>query len=410
MPKESISSLRFKEMKETFELIKPEMEKLKNLLKPYQLFEQDDLSTYCLKLLNRRWKRKILPQRAYFVRKIYEYVLWEQDIEKPCSELEQLFKVKLGLIMEVTIVIQYLHNQVIDGKFNVKKPRKIRRNLIASNILREILLQYIDQEIQVYGKEIYDKTRLCISEILLHVDLGQRIEQEYNHYDSYKKNPPLCICQNTIGIFSNLECIRSIIDSVKEQIPDKVDFIESYFRRIYLTNGCFYTFMTKLVMGILGYEDEGGRLSKFAVTFGIATQITNDVVDFVPPIKKGKKLSSSTVGKKTTDCYSDLNNGNITLPLIYHLTKNQERLVEEYLSKPNRNNSINNYSLEITKEVIGSGAIRKTIKIGRRIANLGHTYLNSINKNKSYLIDMIDQNKWNKYYYELNKIEKNKNT
>ena len=402
-----ISNLRFKEMKETFEWIKPEMKVMENLLKPYQLFEQDNLSVYCLELLNRRWKRNILPQRAYFIRKIYEYILEEQGKEND-SQFDELFKIKLGFIMEVIIVIQYLHNQVIDGKFDIKNMTGIRRNLIASNILREILFQYIDQEIPSYEKRIYDKTRWYISNILLHVDLGQRIEQEYNHYDSYQKNPSLNICKSSIGLFTDLKCIRPIIRSIKEQMPNKVNFIEAYFRRIYLTNGCFYTFMTKLVIDILGYEDEESNLLRFSVAFGVSTQITNDIVDFVPSIKN-KNLSSNTVGKKSTDSYSDLRNLNITLPLIYHLSKNQQRLVEEYLFKPTPPHFIDNYALEITRELLQSNAIRKTMKVGRKIANLGESYIYSINPHADYLINMIESVKWNKYYYELSKLEKIKN-
>ncbi|MEZ4888057.1 MAG: polyprenyl synthetase family protein [Chitinophagales bacterium] len=411
MKEDNISDRRFEEMKETFRLIKPEMRVMEKLLSKYQLFEQDDLPAYCFELLNRRWKKNILPQRAYFLRKIYEYILWEQGVEKPDAQLEELFKVKLGFIMEVTIVIQYLHNQIIDEKFDVKNIAAVRRNLIASNILREILFQYIQQEIEGYGHEIKQVVEKSISNILLHVDLGQRLEQEYNHYDSYKKNPPLSICQTSIGLFSDLDCIRPIIESIKGEIPQKIDFIEVYFRRIYLTNGCFYTFMTQLVLNILGYKDESKKedLSNFAVIFGVATQITNDIVDFVPPIKNnGKNLSSNTVGKNSTDSYSDLKNGNITLPLIYHLSKNQQRLIENYLSKPTKPNDIDNYSLEVTKEILKSRAIQKAKKVGQNIANLADNYLNIKNPSASLIMDIIEKTKWNKYYYELNKIEKTK--
>ncbi len=401
IPINNISKGRFEEMKETFELIKPEMQIMSKLLGSYQLFEQDDLPAYCFELLNRRWEMNAYPQRAYFIRKIYEYVLCEQG-KKHNYELDKLFKVNIGFIMEVTIVIQYLHNQIIDGKFEVGDIKSIRRNLIASNILREILFQYIQQEIESH--DILEKVKKCTSNILLYVDLGQRIEQEYNHYNSYQKNILLPLSQNEIGLFSNLLCIRSVIGSVKKEIPNKANFIEAYFRRIYLTNGCFYTFMVQLVVDILDYKDEGENLSEFATAFGIATQITNDVVDFVPTIKdNNKNLSSNTVGKKSTDTYSDLKNKNITLPLIFHLSKNQDGLIETYLSEPYTTDSIDNASLDITKEIINSGAIRRTMKVGRDIADLG---CNNLLKNPTIvnLIDMMSPTKWNKYYFEFSKI------
>lgn len=398
----NISDKRFKEMKETFELIKPEMQKLENLLKPYQLFEQDDLSNYCLELLNRRWNINAYPQRAYFIRKMYEYVLWEQGIEKPSDKLEQLFKVKLGFIMEVTIVIQYLHNQIIDGKFGVKNLTTIKRNLIASNILREILFQYIHQEIEGYGHVTLEKVKKCISNILLYVDLGQRIEQEYNHYDSYKQNLTLPICSSQIGLFTDLDCIRPIIDSIKKQVPNKGDFVEGYFRRIYLTNGCFHTFMTQLVMDILDYENND--LACFSIIYGIAMQITNDIIDYIPPIEENHKgVTSNTVGKKATDSYSDLRNFNITLPLIFHLSENRNKLIEKYLSKSISIKIMDKYYIEITNELKTTQSIDEARYFAKDLISHSKPYLNLNNDHSAYLFNMIEKAEWNKYYHSFYK-------
>ena len=65
---------------------------------------------------------------------------------------------------------------------------------------------------------------------LLYVDLGQRVEQEHTHYDSYVKNPKLKYSPfSKIRLSTDLAIIREIIEEVKQEMPQKADFIEIYF-------------------------------------------------------------------------------------------------------------------------------------------------------------------------------------
>ena len=342
---DEIKKKRQDEMEETLSWLNQEMLIFEKYLEPYQLFDGDELANYVFDLLRRKLERK--PVRAYFTRKVSAYILHEAIIF-PSSDttskinhnpkMDEIFRKKFAFIVEVVIVIQYLHNQILDGKFGIKTELKINRNLIASSILREILFRYIKKEVEpcFKDKKITETLYRFVAEMLLIVDLGQRLDKEFCNYEQYKKSsfPAYKEGGKFAKLIGNLACVKPLIEDLKKQTPNKEDFVDVYFKRIYLTNAILFVLMAELIGKITNYP--ANHLMDFAVCYGLALTIVNDNADFVPleyieELAKSGKVKMDTVAKKTTDAYSDLRNKNITLPLIFHLQKGHNRQIERYL-------------------------------------------------------------------------------
>lgn len=402
------NDIRRAQMELSRRMISKEMGVMKKLLKPYRLFYSAELEDYTFDLLNRRLDR--LPIRAYFIRKTYEYIkvyLTAKTIKKNeySHSLHQLFTVKLAFIFEVIIVIQYLHNQILDQKFGVNNPEMINKNLIASNILRHILIKYIKKELKSFDVkgDLIPLVMHTVNEVLLMVDLGQRIDKDFNNYKMYMNEElPVYDKRSYVYAFSNLECIEEIIRYVKNEIRDRDHFIDIYFRRIYLTNICLFGFMSDLVLKITGYTGrECKRFMNFSLCYATVLQIVNDNADFAPidefsSQSSKNKIQYDTTAKTTNDVLCDLKNATITLPLIYHLDLGYNRLIEKYLR--NRDiNIIKQYKDEIIMEMV-RGGLRKSMRVGRNIAKEGHKYLDSANPESKYFKSMLDIANINKYY------------
>lgn len=385
---------RWDEMEETRKLIEREMESFYRFLEPYQLFLDAKLEKYCFHLLRRRMKTH--PLRAFFIRKIVEYSL--EELGKTPDDhptLYSFFTEKLGFILEVVLVIQYLHNQILDGKYGVTTIQDINRNLIAGNILREILFKYIWSETGVYAGTVSN----TVAEIFLLVDLGQRIDKELNHYEAYQKNEWALLWENGLDTKIRLDCIQPVLEEVKSELSNKAEFVDFYFKRIYLTNVSLFTYSTQVTLQLLNVEGElKENILDFSSCYGLVVQVVNDVIDFSPPHAKAE-----TVGKKSTDAYSDLRNKNITLPLIYHLEKGYNRLIERYLNTGDKS-IIENYPLEITKEIKESG-LRKAQRVGRKIAKQATTFLNDQNTHTRQFKHMLAIANWNGYYARIRKTK-----
>lgn len=417
--KNEIKQKRLKEMEETLSWLNQEMLLFEKYLEPYQLFDDDELANYVFDLLRRKLERK--PVRAYFTRKVSAYILHEATVSSSInnsskinhnSEIDEVIRRKFAFIVEVVIVIQYLHNQILDGKFGIKTEVKINRNLIASNILREILFRYIMKEVKPYFKDtdIAEMLYRFVAEMLLVVDLGQRIDKEFCNYEQYKKCSFPSYKKGTkfTKLIENLACVETLIEEVKKQTPSKKDFVDIYFKRIYLTNASLFVLMTELIGKITNYS--ASHLMDFAVCYGLALTIVNDNADFVPSedsnvkeMENSKKVKMDTVAKKTTDAYSDLRNKNITLPLIFHLEKSPKREIQRYLETGEKA-IIQDFQIQITQGLKESGALRKSMKEGRKFAKNGKQYLKAENPQTSLLFDMLEIANWNKYYRGLRDI------
>jgi len=400
-----IKTKRFKEMDGMGKSLVKEIEVLKKILETYQVFSDAKLAAYTLSYFKSKIDNK--PLRAYFCRKLYEYLSEAKTADgKGPTKWKELFFLKLPFLFEMVIVIQYLENHILDDKYDVRKgqDKTVNQNLISANILRALLFLYLDKEVTPLladEKQVLVIHRL-LSRLLLFVDLGQRIDKEYNNYQCWVDADQFPLLLEGRYLFPPFvqDCISSFSKLVKTEVTGKDPFIDGYFQRLYLTNVYFFECIVEIVLTMMNYEGrEKGNLRKFAIQYGYMLQIINDYADFAYSPNKKEQALLKTGGKKTTDFFADLYNFNITLPLIYHLEEGSRRKIEAYLAGGRRQKKIlTQYPMQIVNEIKESGAIRKCIDLSRQLSLSARICLDEKNSMTPYFENMCDIAMKNKFY------------
>lgn len=301
-----------------------------------QLGLNSDLCKHIFSLLNARINT--LGVRSYFVYTIFQYVREQAGKEGYLlnTSWEKIwFETKLPFVAEVIIAVQYYENVILDGKGGVLKRtpqnmegeydrKKLQDRLIGSHYIKDLLYDYIDD--CIFDKDDYARismTQKAVRRIFKYVDLGQVVQAEYGTFSDFSTNYKH-VAKITPQIDSFLQ--EHIIDywwrAIEERdIPDQHEiFAKNYLRRIYLTSGALYGILAELIMDLLGYQGkERSNIVHFALNFGILGQVVNDTNDFTPP-----EAELFTVSKIPADAFSDLMNDNITLPLIFYFSENED--------------------------------------------------------------------------------------
>ena len=270
-----------------------------------------------------------LSIRGFFAHAMFEYIreqARQEGIKIRMTDRKRLFDTHLPFIFELIISVQYLANQILDGKGGVLRKRKynlnkIRDNTIAGSYLKDVLYQYI--ETTVFPEDLGNRTMVqeYVRRSFQMTDEGQRLEKRYSSYKNFKKGfdplPPVS------GLASRL-IDHDLIDRIcvlfrQEGLSESCEpFARFYLQRIYCTNASPFCLMTELILALTGYDGaERDRLLRFAREFGMLAQMTNDLTDLLP-----MTYEQDTIAKIPEDAYSDLRNDNITLPLIFFLDKN----------------------------------------------------------------------------------------
>lgn len=251
--------------------------------------------------LNKDFDRRIfdLPRkkfsgisiRGFFAHAMFEYICEQarrEGIEIKMPRYSRLFDTQLPFIFELIISVQYLANQVLDGKGGVLRERKynlkkIRENTIAGSYLKDVLYQYI--ETTIFPDDLDNQA--IVSDFVRRsfqiVDEGQFLEKQYSSYKNLKKGfdplPPMS------GLASRL-IDHDLIDQLwyllrQEGLSEAHEsFTRFYLRRIFWTNTAPFVLMTELILVLTGYNGvERDKLLRFAREFGMLAQMTNDLTD-----------------------------------------------------------------------------------------------------------------------------------
>jgi geranylgeranyl pyrophosphate synthase len=394
-----IHNQRVLEMERNKVALSREKDALKDFFQErYNLLEDDISFKYCFFLLDRRFD--VIGVRSYFTQKIGEYLLHEQ--QKAIADYADLLR-QIGFIAELIIVIQYLHNQILDQKFEVKTNELINRNLLASNILRELLFDYIDEKI---APEHRTNVANTVAKILMYVDIGQMMELNYGHYDSFQAEQSSKVAANSeINQFIDTH-LAPIFPIINQQLHnkwgDKKDFAEHYFRRIFLTNTSLFVHITELLCKVLKINNVQSKeeVRRFSAGYGMIVQVVNDITDMV-------YIESDAVGKTKDDVFSDLRNCNITLPLLLHLQHQPKRWIWRYLNNPQKYAYIiEDFKTELMQELREGLAVETTIELARQLLVYARQLLQTNNSASPLLNDMLKIGEWNKYYREWYKNKK----
>lgn len=394
-------------MEETARLISSELSVFNRILESLSVFEDGtDLKKYCLDYLEEKLAAPHKPLRAYFCRKLYEYLKQYPEFRTGLSKIndpDRLFLQKLPFIFEVIVTIQYLHNHILDEKYGTKAENhpKIIKNLISSNVIRELLFQYIEEEVNIHFQD-YEKMRFLsksIRNLLNFVDIGQYTDKEYNSYENWRLGVPKVRPDDFYYDDIVKKSIGKTIQDVREAVPDHAPFVNAYFARIYLSNVYFFRCVTETVTTLCEYRGKQYvNLLIFSTKYGFMLQIINDYADFAYVENKRELEYLKTAGKKTTDFFADLYNYNITLPLIFHLNKGYRRKIESYLEGGKKTKKIlNQYTKQIMQEIRQSHAIEETINISKDLAKSAKDYLDTQNNQYKYFENMCDMAVDNKF-------------
>lgn len=403
MENQDYNKLRFEEMDNVSLLMVKEMEVFKTFFQPLKVFEQDPLEEYCLAFTTEKIGNK--PLRAYFFNKMLEYLQYDEATNVILKKYPKvLFQVKLPFVFEIVICIQYLHNHILDEKYDSKAAyhEKVCQNLIASNIIREVLFRYLEAEVKplLKNQKKYEVLLAAIRQLLILVDIGQRMDKSFTNYDHWRDGIPNI--EPSSGIFDAAfqKAINPSIAKVKNDIPDKSAFIDAYFHRIYLTNVYLFRCMSEVLMLLSNTKvTQYTKIQQFAIQYGFIIQIINDYSDFAYSPHKQEQKDLETAAKKTTDVFSDLYNFNITLPLIYHLQEDTRRRIRAYLEGGlRRKRLISDFPLQIMQEIVESGSIRKCVTITRNLSKSAMSQLDVTNPTFLYFKDMCAIANYNKFY------------
>jgi len=418
------------------------------LMKVYDKFKTEHAEGHSFALLEKRLQD--VNVRGYYAKLIFDYIQHKHNIKVTQKEF---YTEIIPFILEVVITIQYYHNQVLDGKAGKTDMDTALNNIKEANLLKPFLYKFIENKIN--NKRDVDIVKNYVSQMFYYVDLGQYIEKTGNRISGYKENKgykwtkklenlvkdassvpfiqsPSSYCHSDECIYSEkfqesllVENIRlqqalcefplvrklapqshklakGIISSsktIKEVIrsspSDRAWFMELYFKRISLTCGALFVMATKMILQLIGLSENGkvaSELIAFSKCFGVMRQVVNDNVDWAPSY-----LGLSTKTKDAEDAFSDLKNGNTTLPLISHLRHKRKDVIHNYLKGEIQIDEQVERALYDT--MIDSGALKDAIKIGRGIHEEAVSFLDKKNPATAYLTDMSKIALNNKYYH-----------
>ncbi len=406
----TIKSKRFKEAEQIAANIQRQLGKVEEIIRSQSLFHDDSLVEYLMPYFRKKVEGK--PIRAYFTWKSFEYLMHYQTGEQEVSKAQELlFSTHLPLVFELAMTIQYLHNQILDEKMDARSSnrRKVNKNLIESNLLREVLFTYVKKEIYPLlgtAKHKFLKDRL--RKLMINVDMGQRLEKEYGTFDAWKRDtvshPSTLFPKMQADRWLGDEFCRSYmahqVDGVLEGLKVGHSFTRVYFHRIYWTNAYFFRVIAEIAIELTDAKGTplAAALQRFAIHYGFLAQILNDCVDFVHSDDPVELARLKATGKKNTDFMSDLHNFNITLPLIFHLQEDQRGKIEAYLTGTRKARKLlEQYPKQIMHEIVRSSAILKCTALNLTLAKAATADLDTHNPATPLLVNMCEIVNDNKY-------------
>ncbi len=330
-----------------------------------------------------------LPLRAFFVKKSYELLRSKSAKSTFFSQKKNLaeFTVKLPFVFEVIITIQYLHNQILDGKAGVTTPEAINQNLLAGNLLKDFLYDYIDNNFSKRTSRIVEKV---VRKAFHYVDMGQYVEKNLNTLAQFNKCHELSpsFISEEIEAFIDFKGMELFLESTYKYLPlEYHSFTETYFKRIYLTCAALFKLAAGLLCDLLQVDEQTKEdFLSFSATYGMMRQIINDNADVVPASHQ-----LNTRHRPATDAFSDWNNKNITLPLILLLSdKKTEGVNFSCPIEQNRQRAFFELLLQ-------SNALFISIHQARLLAALAKNILPFSGADALLLLDTCEIANWNKF-------------
>lgn len=333
------------------------------------------------------------PIRAYFVAKTAIWLKHTNPVFSvlPYARNERLFSAQLPFIFEVIITIQYLHNQILDGKSGVTTRERISENMLAANLLKEQLYRYISVKLP---RSARNTTLKAVRKCFEQVDQGQYLEQQFNTYQAFDQGhqawketlPPAWLDE------LNLTAVAPFLNKLKADLPAILHVqLDIYFARIYLTCASLFVEASRLLGQLLRVPNNKMKsVLNFSVCYGLMRQLVNDNSDWIP-----SRFGLSTKTKTAADHFSDLRNGTLTLPTFFLLAEKKDSMLLQFLNKQMRWSAA--FEDAAFAEVLSSNALYKSIQNTRILSELALAYLPHDDQAAAYLADSCEIVHWNKF-------------
>ena len=328
--------------------------------------------------------------RSYFVYAVSEYIqeqMQKDNIAFSGNYASKLFDTQLPLISAWIIGIQYLENQVLDGKGGVVQQDlfirpKVNQNLIASHYLKDTLYGYIEDKVFPDHPKEQQLLRSTVRRIFQYVDLAQYWDKTNSSFQHFR-NPALLATHIQPDADAFIQEMLYTLDykgillmdwlwkKVQELgvKNDKKTFFEAYFERICLENGALFVLMARMVAELLECNGSARKqVELFAIRYALMCQVVNDNVDSLP-----SKYGQGTVAKIPEDVSRDLKNDNTSFSIAVYLAHHPEKTREDLLTLLNR-------SEQDLFEELRSTVMDFTYSFGTWLAEYAKTYLGENNQ------------------------------
>lgn len=336
------------------------------------------------------------PLRAYYVALISRYLkatvpAWKRFGTRRRT-LDRLFERQLPLIIETVICIQYLHNQLLDGKKGSQPSIPLADRLLVANTLKEQLYQYIQAELPRFSRHRVEATVRSIFEA---VDWGQQLDRHactYTHFDQ-QNGQNSEVLPERLRKKLDLQAAGPFIDKIRRDLPEIYhSALELYFERIYLVCAYLFVAVTRLIGQLLGAPAKFcEQMEQFACCYGIMRQLVNDNADYLP-IQTGLY----TQGRGPADAQSDWRRGLLTLPLFFFLAKVGPAPI--LLRNATQSEALDPVTqAEIFHELLRSSALHQSIQNARILNELALSYLDPNEEASLFLADTCAIAHWNKF-------------
>lgn len=349
---------------------------------------------WVLELLKRKLEGQ--PIRAYFLAKTTNWLVqlqapWQRVRTNLLPGANRLFSAQLPLIFEVVITVQYLHNQILDGKSGVTNRERISRNLLAANLLKEQLYRYIDQELPRWARATTAQAVRTCFEL---VDQGQFLEQTQNVYAAYRDGQanwqqtiPAAVLERV-----DLSAVGPFLEKLKNDLPVMLhEQLDVYFHRMYLTCASLFVEAVQLLGQLLKVPAERLRdVQQFSVCYGLMRQLVNDNADWIPT-----RFGLETKTKTAADSFSDLRNTTLTLPLFFYLAEGQGGKIDYFLERQMCWSAA--FEDAVFDDILESDALFKSVQNTRILAELALAHLPLESLDANYLADSCEIVHWNKF-------------
>lgn len=355
---------------------------------------QTDVKDLVFDLLRKRLAGS--PIRAFFVQQIYYYTreamgksAWNWN-----AAHHKQFSRQLPFVFEVIITIQYLHNQILDGKAGVTNQSQVAQNLLAGNFLKDLLYEYIEK---YFPPKMAGVITCYARRAFKYVDFGQYIEKNWNTYEQFQAldlsaEAPF---PEEIEQFIQLDTAGPLVDKLHKELPlEKWAFTKLYLKRIYLTCAALFVLATELILELTNYQGpERNNLRHFSINYGLMRQLVNDNADFIP-----STYNLATHSKQPTDAFCDLKNHNLTLPLIFYLSENDNTAIATFLQQ--QQTQLTPQQEHTFFEALQSSyALHKAIQNNKILGELAISWLNPKLTASAFLTDSCEIVYWNKFLY-----------